>query len=83
MMNDKRSVEENRRMMQMVGNLEADLRGGAAVNVKILEDLEIAVYGSFAKMLETRLRHLKAGLAEWRLPGPTDFEKQLMKNGPG
>lgn len=70
-MKDERTAAERiaeiRKMMEMVGELEVvrkkygkTLRGGDTVNVTMpLDDLEIDVYGSFANMVETRLRLLE------------------------
>lgn len=95
MMKDEITVEgriaEIRRMMQMVTELEAvrktcgqTLKGGDTVNVTMpLEDLEIAVYGSFAKMVETRLRYLEADQVHPPLSPTNEFEVRLMIDGPG
>lgn len=94
-MKDKRTVEDRiaeiRRMMQMVSELEAvrkkyrhTLTGGDTANVTMpLEDLEIAVYGSFANMVETRLRYLERDQADWQPPPSTCFDERLMTDGPG
>lgn len=94
-MKDKRTVEDRiaeiRRMMQMVSELEAvrkkyrqTLTGGDTANVTMpLEDLEIAVYGRFANMVETRLRYLERDQADWQPPPSTCFDERLMTDGPG
>jgi hypothetical protein len=60
-------IAEIRQTMEMVAELEAvrkkygqTLKGGDTAPVTVyLEDLEIEIYGSFAKTIETRLRHLE------------------------
>lgn len=71
-MKDARStterISEIRRMMEMVAELETvrkkygkGLTGSDTVNASLpLEDLEIKVYGSFANMVEKRLKYLEA-----------------------
>lgn len=60
-------IGEIRRMLAIVAELEAvrrkygkELKGGDTVPVTLpLEELEIDVFGSFANMVEARLRYLE------------------------
>lgn len=78
MMKDERRVEER------IAEVRRMMKGGDTVNVAMsLENLEIAVYGSFTNMIETRLQYLEADQVHPSQSPTNEFERRLMADGPG